>query len=279
MIYPFIAAVIGAVSLVFEKKVFNKFKQLDQIAFAWWLFFCIVIVGLAVSPWLVTINPLAITPYFLWLLLALAFLAANYNMLFYFGLRYKNVTEIEPFLLFNPLIAILIAGLFYHDERSWQVYLAAIIAGALLAWSHIKRKHIVIGKPLLAILGYSLLFGFEAVIIRQLLIVYSPVALYLIRAIITTLFLWIVSKNNIPMIKIEQIPYFLVIATGAVIVNTLVYLSYQLQGISSTIFILMLSPILVYALSVFMLKEKLKWKNILTSIVILMLIIWIALIQ
>lgn len=276
MIYPFIAVVIDAFLLILTKKVFNTFKNLNQSTFALWIFLWITILGLLSSPWLVQINSLALTPHFLWLLLALAFLAANYNLLYYFGLKYKNVSEVEPFFLFNPLIAILIAGMFYTDERAWQIYVAAIIAGACLAWSHIKKRHLAIGKPLLAILGYSLLFGLEAVVIRQLLAVYSPVALYLVRAIVTALFLWIMYRGTIPMLTKKQTPYLIAIAAGAIAVNALIYFAYSLQGISSTIIVLILSPILVYILSVIWLKEKLRLKNVITSIIILLLVIWVT---
>ena len=276
MIYPFIAVVFDALTLITTKKVFNLFKTLSHRTFAWWIFVWITIVGLLVSPWLVQINSLALSPHFLWLLLALTFLAANYNLLYYFGLRYEKITEIEPFFLFNPLITILIAGLFYTDERFWQIYIAAAIAGIFLAWSHLKKHHLRLSKPLLAILGFSLLVGLEAVVIKQLLLVYSPVALYLIRAIVTVLFLWVIEKGKIPMISIKQSLYFLAIAVGAIITASLIYFSYQLQGISSTVFVLILSPVLIYILSVVLLKEKLKWKNIVTSLVILALVIWVT---
>lgn len=276
MIYPFIAVVFDALTLITTKKVFNLFKTLNHRTFAWWIFVWIIIVGLLVSPWLVQINSLALSPHFLWLLLALAFLAANYNLLYYFGLRYEKIAEIEPFFLFNPLVTILIAGLFYTDERFWQIYVAATIAGILLAWSHIKEHHLRLSRPLLAILGFSLLVGLEAVVIKQLLLAYSPVALYLIRAIVTVLFLWIIEKGKIPMISVKQAVYFLAIAVGAVITASLIYFSYQLQGISSTVFVLILSPVLVYILSIIILKERLKWKNIVTSLVIVALVIWVT---
>lgn len=276
MIYPFIAVIIDAFLLISTKKVFNLFKNLNQSTFALWLFFWITVLGLLVSPWLVQINKLALSSHFLWLLLALAFLAANHNLLYYFGLKYKNVSEIEPFFLFNPLVIIIVAGVFYADERSWQIYVAAIIAGAFLAWSHVEKRHLAIGKPLLAILGYSLLAGLEAVVIRQLLVAYSPVALYLIRAIITALFLWVMHRGTIPMLNKKQVPYFILMAAGAIAISALIYFAYSLQGISSTMIVLVLSPVLVYILSVVWLKEKLKWKNIVTSVVIILLVIWVT---
>lgn len=277
MIYPFIATVTDAIDVIITKKVFTTFKQLTPRTLAWWIFVWITILGLLLSPWLVHIQPAALSWQYLGLVLLMAILAANYNFLYYYGLRYEHISEIEPFFLFNPLIAILIAGIFYPSERFWQIYLAIMIASIFLFWSHLKKRHVVLGKPLLAVLGFSLLFGLEAVIIKQLLIVYSPVALYLIRVITTALFIWVLEKGKIPLLTLRQIPYFVLLAAGALVTNSLIYLSYGLQGISSTIFILILSPVLVYALAVLFLKEKLIWKNLVTSLVIILLIIWVNL--
>lgn len=280
MIVAFIASIFSAVDLIITKKVFNIFKNLSFKTFSFWIFIFIIAVGLIVSPWFVQIDvSVATTPYFLWLLLIMAFLSANYNLLYYFGLRYEKLSEIEPFLIFDPIIIILIASLFYPDERFWQLYIAAVIASGFLAWSHIKKHRIKFGKPLLAILGFSILAGLEAVVIKQLLIVYSPTALYLVRAIIVALFLWVIQKGRVAPITVKQIPYFVVLASFAVLVQSLVYSAYRNIGISLTEFIFLLSPILVYSLSSIILKEKLSWKNLVTSTVVVALVLWIILIQ
>ena len=276
MIYALWAAIVDALDLITTKKVFNVFKDLTHKSFTLWLFIWIIIIGLVVSPWFVQINSLAVTPYYLGLLLLLAFLAANQNLLYYFGLQYEKVSEIEPFLLFTPLITIIIASMFYSDERIWQIYVAAFIASAFLAWSHMKKRQIKLGPPLVAILGFAVLEGFSAVIVRQLLDVYSPIGLYLIRAIVVALFLWILAKGEIVKITVKQIPYFILLAVTAIAGQSLIYYAYQAQGISTTSLILMLSPVLVYGLSVLVLKEKLNWKNIITSIAVMALIIWVT---
>ncbi|MFA5967427.1 MAG: EamA family transporter [Patescibacteria group bacterium] len=279
MLYPFLAVIFDVLTLISTKRIFVKFKNLDYKSFAWWLFFWIAGVGLLVSPWFVTIQSTATQPHYLWLLLALVFLAANYNLLFYFGLKYEKVSEIEPFLLFNPLIAIVIASLFFPGERSWHVYLAAAVAGLALAWSHLDRQHLKLSRPLLAILGFALLHGLEAVIIKELLMVYSPLALYLVRCITTALFLWVIEKGKIKKITLQQVPFFLLIAVGALVTSVLIYTSYHGIGISMTMAVLLLSPILVYLLSVLYLREKLQWKNIVSSVVIIGAIIWLSVVR
>jgi len=280
MFAAFIAAVVGAVDLIIVKKFFNAFKKLSFKTFSWWLFVFIIAVCLIVSPWLVQIDvPMATSPYFLWLLLIMAFLSANYNLLYYYGLSYENVSEIEPFLLFDPIVVILLASAFYADERFWQLYVAAFIAGGFLVWSHIKKHHIKFGKPLLAVLGFSILAGLEAVVIKQLLDVYSPTALYLVRAIVVALFLLVMQEDKVKLIKLKYVPYFLVLAVSAVLVQSLTYYAYHNVGVGITEFILLLSPVLVYGLSYLVLKEKLNWKNLVTSAVVVALVIWVSLVR
>ena len=270
---------LDAIILVVTKKVFTRFKALDYKSFAWWLFVWIVILGLFLAPWFVHIQPAATEPYYLWLLLSLVFLAANYNLLYYFGLEYEKLCVVEPFLLFNPIITIVIASLFYADERSWHVYVAAAVAGLALAWAHVHRRHLKLDRHLWAILGFSLLYGLEAVIIKQLLAVYSPLTLYLIRAAMTAVFLWVVEKGKIMRITRRQIPHFLVIAASAIGASTSVYMSYKTVGIGLTMGILLLSPVLVYLASVVYLKEKLQWKNLVASGVIMGAIIWLVIVR
>lgn len=279
MLYPFLAVIFDALTLIITKKIFVRFKALDSRSFAWWLFVWISLIGLMLSPWLVVINPAALEPYYLWLLVALVFLAANLNLLYYYSLEYEKVCEIEPFLLFNPIVAIVVASFFYADERSWHVYVAAAVAGAVLAWAHLNHRHLKLNRPLLAILGFSVLYAIEVVILKKLLTVYSPLSLYIIRAAMTALFLWIINKGKITKINIKEVPYFILLALGAIVTSWLVYTSYHGVGIGMTMAVLLLSPILVYLLSIIYLKEKLKPKDLIASIVIVGVIIWLAIVR
>jgi len=276
MLYPLLASVADALTLIATKKFFNIFKKLSYQAFALWGFIWIVVIGLLVSPWLAHIHPDALRSPYIWLVIVMAGLAANYNVLYYFGLKYEHLSEVEPFLLFNPLVTIIIAGLFYSDERSWHVYVAAALAGLLLGWSHWRKGQIKLGRPFLAILGFSLLYGIEAVIIKQLLAVYSPVALYLVRSAVTALWLWTLERGQLQRITFKQAGYFIVLAIGAIVASSLIYASYQLQGISSTVFVLTLSPVLVYTLSALLLKEKIHWQDVVASLGVILLVIWIT---
>ncbi|MFH0912145.1 MAG: DMT family transporter [Patescibacteria group bacterium] len=277
MLYPFLAVLFDVVTLITTKRLFRRFGVLTYRSFAVWLFIWIIAIGLILFPWFASIQPAAIEPKYLWLLLAVAFLAANYNLLYYFSLEREKITAIEPFLLVSPIVTILIAGLFYASERSWHVYVAAGVAGLVLAWLHLKRhRRLKLNFSIIALVGFAVLYGLEAVVLKQLLVVYSPLAMYLVRAIITAIFLLVLERGRLVRLTPRQIPYFLLIAGAAVAASTAIYSAYREVGISLTIFILLLSPIMVYLLSALWLKEKLTWKNLLASGVIIGLVIWLA---
>ncbi|MFH1088792.1 MAG: hypothetical protein V1719_03045, partial [Patescibacteria group bacterium] len=78
-------------------------------------------------------------------------------------------------------------------------------------------------------------------------------------------------------IKVAYIPQFLLVAGGAVAASVFLYLSYQTVGIAVTVFTLLLSPILVYCLSIGYLREKVPLKNLISSAVIVGLVVWLTL--
>jgi len=279
MIYPFLAVVFDVITLIATKRFFRRFGALTYRSFAIWLFIWIITISLILAPWFVVIQPAALEPRYLWLLLAIALLAANHNLLYYFSLEREKVTAIEPFLLVSPIITILIASLFYADEHSWHIYVAAGIAGIVLSWLYLRKCHLKLDLSIKALVGFAILYGLEAVVIKELLAVYSPLAMYLVRATVTAIFLLVFEKGRLVRLTPRQIPYFLLIAGAAVAASTALYSAYREIGISLTIFTLLLSPILVYLLSVLWLREKLTWKNLVASGVIVGLIIWLTLVR
>ncbi|MFA5270163.1 MAG: DMT family transporter [Patescibacteria group bacterium] len=274
MLYPLLAAAIDSVALVFTKRSLGIFKKLTNQAFAFYLFIFIVAVGLITLPWTGHIDQLAFSPRYIILVLLMVVLAANYNLLYYYGLKHERVSQLEPLLLFNPLLTVVIAGLIYPDERSWQIYLSVGLAAMLLIWARWHAGSITLDKAMWAMVGFAVLYGIEVAIIRQLLEMYSPISLYLVRCLATALFLWILGRGRMPMISWRQATYFLGLAISAVVVTSLVYLSYHTQGISSTIMVMIISPVLVYSLSAVVLKEKISPRDVIASIGVVLLVLW-----
>ena len=213
------------------------------------------------------------------LLVGVILLATAANLLFYWAIGREKISEVEPFLLFNPLVAILIAGLFYPGERVWSVYIAAAISSIVLVWSHWHKHKLTLTRGLMAIVGFSVIYGIETSAIKTLLTVYEPLALYSIRSVFVLVTLSLVAWPNFKIIKPHHFAVFGVLGALAVASVVATYTAFQLRGLSETIFIFTLSPILIYVLSVIFLREKWRVKNIIASVIIAGLVVWVSLMK
>ncbi len=274
---PLIAVFSDSVLITVTKKFFRRYGKLTSREFNWLQFAGIVFVLLLVVPFFGKMPQIPQALDVWYLLLILVVLAISANLLYFWGLEHEKISEIEPFLLFSPLGAILIAGLFYADERKWAVWVAVVVASIMLGWTHFRRHHFAFTRGLWAIMAFIGIYAFEAVIIKQLLEVYDPVALYFIRSVLILLGLTIVATPNFRLIKPHHLAPFGIIGALGVTSVIAAYTSYQIRGLSETIFIFTLSPILLYVLSVIFLDEKWRLKNIIASIIIVGLAIWISL--
>lgn len=276
---PLIAVFADSAFITITKKFFRRYGKLTSKEFNWLQFAGIIFVLLLVIPFYGRVPGLVQVTETWHLLLILMTLAVGANLLYFWGLEHEKISEIEPFLLFNPLGAILIAGVFYTDERNWAVWVAVVLASMVLGWTHIKRHRFAFTKGLWAILAFVGLYAFEAVIIKRLLMIYDPVTLYFIRSVLVFIGLMIVAMPNFRLIKPHHLAPFGIIGALAVASVVAAYTSYQIRGLAETIFVFTLSPILVYILSVMFLSEKWRLKNVVASIIIIGLVIWISLIN
>ena len=84
-------------------------------------------------------------------------------------------------------------------------------------------------------------------------------------------------KPNIRNLKNQTKLQILLIGGIWVAFRIVIYYGYLNLGIIFTTLMLMLGPILIYVFAKIFLKEKLTWKNILASIVILVCVLYVTL--
>lgn len=278
-ILPFIGVVADAIYLTIAKVFLRKFGRFSSREFSWFLFASIVVTLAIVVPlthrW-PTVDELHST---IWWLALSATLACAHNLLFYWGIEHESIAEVEPFLLFSPLGGILLASLFYPSERSVPIYIAIVVATLVLLWSHYHRHRVALSRGLLAIIAFMVISGLELVVIKQLLTTYAPLTLYLFRCTLILLGLTAIVRPRIHLFKLHHLPYLGLLAGLVVTSVWATYSSYQLRGISETLFVFTLSPILVFWLSATFLKERWQVRSILASIVIVALVIWVSLLK
>ena len=114
---------------------------------------------------------------------------------------------------------------------------------------------------------------------KTLLTIYSPLALYFVRTLSIFIALLLFYRPNFRLIKPHHLAPFSIIGGLAVVSVVAAYTAFQSQGLVATIFIFTLSPILVYLMSIIFLHDKWRIKNVVASIVIIGLVVWISLIK
>lgn len=276
---PLIGVVADAIYLTITKAFLRRFGRFTSREFNWFMFVTVILILAVLMPF---IGELPAWPEIKqtapWLL-GVVVLACLHNTLFYWGLEHEKISEIEPFLLFNPLAGILMAGIFYPGERFVQVYIAIAVASLVLLWSHFRRHRIALSDGLLAIIAFVIVNALELVFLKRLLGVYDPLTLYFVRCIFVLIGLTIAVRPRLFIIKPHHLRWFGAIGALIVIAVWASYTAFQLRGLSETLFVFTLSPILVYWLSAVFLKEKWQTKNIVAGVVIIGLVVWITLLK
>lgn len=288
MLIPIIAAITTAAGVIMDKIVLS-YQKVGHRQFLVIIFFFLFLLCLLIYPFLGKIDPRAFTSDYLILLILVIIIASIYNILFYHGVEKEKIAEVELIIMLSPLTTILIASIFLQAERNLNVFLAGIVASGALVLSHLRQYHLTFGVFQKGLLLYIILYPLEAVLIKNLLFLYSPLALYLIRTfgVFVVLAIWYLCiapylrgepKLTFKNWKAKNYQWCLAIAALAVLQMVLTYYAYVGFGVVFTTIVLTLAPILIYLGSVVILKEKLKKRIILAAIIILACIIYVNLV-
>lgn len=270
---PFIAAIADAGSLILSKLFLRRFGRLTFREFNWLVFLGIVTVLVILA---ITFDQFPKTEVIfanLPQVLGLAVMGTIANILFFRGLEGVSVSNVEPFVIFKPLAAILIASLAFPEERSFIVYLAIALSAMILGWANFHGKKVVVTRAIQSIMGFWIIYGVELIFVQNLLAHFTPVTLYLLRSALIFVALTLISTPKFKLMRWNHIPYAMLLGALAVIAVVTVYTSFQLIGIASSMLVMVLSPILVYWLSGKLLHEKWNRRNIIASLLIVLLVV------
>ncbi len=274
MYIPILGALALGVGTILERIILKKKKigiKLYQTA----SFFAIV---LAMLPFL----------YFFWRMDTPAFELKNIlifggiivssiiaNLFVFYSLKWEKVTNLEPARILEPLFVILLAIAFSFlssqlYERNTKIIIPALIAAVALIFPHIKKEHLRMNRYIVAAILGSFFFALELVLSRLILDFYSPITFYFIRCLSIFIVSLIIFQSSLKPLKNKKIS-LLILITGAVWVayRIAIYLGYLKYGVTFTTLIIMMGPIFIYILANKFLKEKLNWKNILSSVIII----------
>ena len=200
---------------------------------------------------------------------AVIVVASLYNYLYYYSLSHENVTEVEPLAMVHGLIAVILATIIYPNERNTFVFVLALIASSALIFSRIEKRHIKFDKHALAMLGFAALFAVESLFLKELLLVYSPVALYSFRTGVLALLFFVFLKPKIKGLEIKKVGSILLDAFSVSAQYVTLYFAYSKIGLVRTSLIVMLGPVLIFIFSFIFLKEKMVPKKLVADAIIL----------
>ena len=186
------------------------------------------------------------------------------------AIKWEKVTKLEPMRVFEPLFVILLAFIIYSVERqvSWKILIAALIASIALILSHIRKHHFTLNKYMFAALGGSFLFALELVVSRSILDYYNPMTFYFVRCSLIFLVALFVFKRSTKGFTKSNWIYMAVTAMIWAFVRSLIYFGYTTFGVIFTTLLFILAPVFLYLFARIFLKEKLSWRNILATVVI-----------
>lgn len=269
---PILGAIALASGTILERMVLRKRKigvKLYQTA----VFFAIVLVMIPFLFFFWKVEPAAFEIKNVLIFSLIVIFSIIANLLVFYSLKWEKVSNLEPARILEPLFVIFLAivlSFFAADlyDRNFNIIIPALIAGAALVFSHVKKHHITFNKYFIAAVLGSFFFAFELVISRLILDFYSPISLYFLRSSFILLISFILFRPNFR--KLSKVVRWQILATGAIwaLYRIIVYYGYLNIGVIFTTLLIMLGPILIYIFARIFLKEKLNWRNITAALVI-----------
>ncbi len=275
---PILGALALAVGTILQRSILRR-KNVDIKVYHVLEFLAIVIVMLPLIYFFWKLEPEALQLKNVLIFGSVIFFSIIANLFTFYSMKWEKVSNLEPAKILEPLFVILLAivfSFFFKSlyEKNLNVILPAIIAATALILSHIKKHHLSFNKYFLAAIAGSFFFALELVISKLILNFYSPISFYFLRSF--TIFLVSLILFRPKFKKIDKKVYGYIFLTGLtwVIYRVIVYYGYLNIGVIFTTLVLMIAPILIYVFAYIFLKEKIRWRNIVASIIIIACILY-----
>jgi drug/metabolite transporter (DMT)-like permease len=274
MIYiPILGALSLAVGTIIQKRILRKRKiGIKTYMTAEFLAIVLAMLPFIYFFWKLDAQALEFKNIFIFSLIILFSIIANLLMLY--SLKWEKISNLEPARILEPLFIILLAIFFsfFAEElydRNIKVIIPALIAGLALIFSHIRRDHLEFSKYFIAAILASFFFALELVISRLILDYYSPISFYFLRCSVILLIALVIFRPKYKSFNKKVGFEILLVGIVWTIYRVVVYYGYLELGVVFTTLIIMLGPIFIYFLAWKFLKEKVSWKNIAASIIII----------
>lgn len=269
MLAAIISALANSGSLLVDKIILSKKKLTLKLFLPLSFIFLFAFTALLVPAWGRVDWQTAMLPSSLFMLVILILVAIAYNVLFYQGLQHDNVHHHEMLMMSTPIVTIFLAALFYRDDLDMRVLYLALVASIALIFARSNKEHYKPSKHSMNTMLAVVLMSLETIIVKELLWYYTPVALYAIRTGILAVFFAMYYRSNITTVATSTVRLVALSAfIGAAMMIGRFYAFSEL-GIVYTTLITVMAPIIVFMFSWEVLKEHIRFRVVLASLVIL----------
>ncbi len=275
---PIFGALALATGTILQRSILRR-KNVDIKVYHVLEFLAIVIVMLPLIYFFWKLEPEALQLKNILIFASVILFSIIANIFTFYSMKWEKITNLEPAKILEPLFVILFAivfSFFFKSlyERNLNVIIPAIIAAAALILSHIKKHHLSFNKYFLAAIVGSFFFALELVISKLILNFYSPISFYFLRSSAIFLISLILFRPKFKKIGKKIYGYIFLTGLAWVIYRVIVYYGYLNLGIIFTTLMLMLGPLLIYIFAHIFLKEKIKLRNIIAALVIIVCILY-----
>ena len=278
---PFIGALSLATGTIIQKIILRKRKvKIKTYLSAEFLAIILAMLPFIYFFWRLDAPAYELKNIFIFSLVILFSIVAN--LFLFYSMKWEKVSNIEPARILEPLLVILLAIFFsfFVEElydKNLKVIIPALIAGAALLFSHVKKHHLKFNRYFIAAMLASFFFALELVITRLILDHYSPISFYFLRCSSIFLISLVLFKPKFKTLNKKV--RFEILALGFLwaLYRIIVYYGYLNLGIIFTTLIFMLGPIFIYIFAWKFLKEKIERRNIAASIVIVACVLYVVL--
>lgn len=268
-LFPILAAILQAGSFTLDKVVLGarrvNYRAYVAVSFPFIFLITLVVYFVASPPlsWAFFAGRLG------WLFAVLVVLTILSNFIFYRALDDDGLAEVETIGLLDRIPVVLVAGLFFADERRLALIVPALAAAAAVAWSHWGGRLRFAPNTWPLLVWTVLAAPIGAAVSKELLTAWNPISLGLVRsAVVAAVFVPLYRRS-----AAQLSPRVLGLLVATNILTTvawiLYYFSYQRSGIVYTVLLFSLQPLLVYAAALLVLKERFQPKKLVAFLVVL----------
>jgi drug/metabolite transporter (DMT)-like permease len=274
MIAAIISALSASTGLIVDKFILSRERMSLRVylplVFILLCGFTVLLVPLfGRVDWAIALLPNSLFLFFLMILLGVA-----WNVLFYQNLQRERMYEHEMIAMTAPLVTILLAAVFFPEERDLRIFLLAVVASVALLLARSEKGRFTLNRQ-----GYNLILGIilmsaENIIFRELLYSYTPVALYAVRTFFLAIFF--VAYYN-PRYQQVSMKHWRMIALtaflGAAAMVARLY-AFESIGVIHAMLFALLAPLVIFFASWEMLHERIRARVVIAAIIILVAVSW-----